>query len=331
MPSVVGKEISLDGLGLMRFCLPGDVTPEDKALKVLKTALNAGANVWNAADFYGTPEYNSLHLVNRYFSEYPEDAEKVVLMVKSGVVDMKTVKMDCSRAGLRGLLENALRVLDGKKTIDAFGPARVDPNVPIEESVKALAEMKAEGRIGGIQLSEVRAETIRRAASVAKIDLVEAEVNLWSQEVFENGVAEACAGLGIVLVAHTPLGAGLLTGRIQGVEDVPELYLQRGFPRFLPENIAKNVQSAEEIKKLAQVKGCTAAQLALSWVKSHNGRPGMPVILPVAGARSEERVLENVSTLDLTDDDFKKIASILEEFPVVGQRFPAHASALNEY
>lgn len=307
------------------------MTPEEQALKTLKTALNAGANVWNAADFYGTPEYNSLHLVNRYFSVYPEDAEKVVLMVKTGLVDMATMKLDCSRAGLRGLLENALRVLDGKKSIDVLGPARIDPNVPVEESVKALEEMRAEGSIGGIQLSEVRAETIRRAASVAKIDMVEAEVNLWSQEVFENGVAETCAELGIVLVAHTPLGAGLLTGSIRSAEDVPGLYIERGFPRYLPENIAKNVQSAQEINKLAQAKGCTAAQLALSWVKSHNGRPGMPVIVPVVGARSEERVLENVKTQVLTDDDFMKIASILKEFPVVGKRFPAHVSKFNEY
>ncbi|KAH8425875.1 aldo/keto reductase family protein [Aspergillus melleus] len=331
MPSIAGKEISLDGLGLMRITWPRLVAPEEQVLKTLKTALNAGANVWNAADFYGTPEYNSLHLVNRYFSVYPEDADKVVLMVKTGIVDMTTMKLDCSRAGLRGLLENALRVLDGKKSIDVFGPARIDPDVPVEESVKALEEMRTEGSIGGIQLSEVRAETIRRAASVAKIDMVEAEVNLWSQEVFENGVAETCAELGIVLVAHTPLGAGLLTGSIQSAEDVPGLFIERGFPRFLPENIAKNVQSAQEIKKLAQEKGCTAAQLALSWVKSHNGRPGMPVIVPVVGARSEERVLENVKTQKLSDDDFKKIASILEEFPAVGERFPARVSKLNEY
>ncbi|KAI9041612.1 aldo/keto reductase family protein [Aspergillus affinis] len=331
MPSIVGKEISLDGLGLMRLTWPGFVTPEDQALKTLKTALTAGANIWNAADFYGTPSYNSLHLVNRYFSVYPEDADKVVLMVKTGIKDMRTVSMDCSREGLRGFLDNALRVLDGKKSIDVFGPARIDPNVPVEESVKALEEMRTEGSIGGIQLSEVRADTIRRAASVAKIDMVEAEVNIWSQEVFENGVAKTCAELGVVLVAHTPLGAGLLTGTVKSAEDVPGVYIERGFPRFLPENIAKNVRSAEEIKKLAQEKGCTAAQLALSWVKSHNGRPGMPVIVPVVGARSEERVLENVKTLDLSDDDFKKIASILEEFPVVGKRFPDHTFKLNEY
>jgi pyridoxine 4-dehydrogenase len=247
---------------------PNDVTPDEKAFKVLKAALAAGVNVWNGADVYGTQHNNSLHLMNRYFTAYPEDADKVVLTIKSGVADMRTFTMDCSPPGLRKFVDNAITVLDGKKKIDIFGCARVDPNVPIEESVKALAELKEEGKIGGIQLTEVKADTIRRAASVTKIDMLEAEVSIWATEVFGNGVAEACAELGITLVAHTPLGAEMLTGKIKSLDDMPANY--RHHPRFQPETFPKNLLLADELNKLAKVKGCTTAQFALSWIKSQS-------------------------------------------------------------
>ena len=170
--------------------------PDEKAFKVLKGALAAGANLWNGADFYGTPTCNSLHLLNRYFTAYPEDAEKVVLCIKSGVADMKTFKMDSSPEAVRKFVANANKILEGKKKIDLFGCGRVDQNVPIEVTMKALEELVNEGKIGGIQLSEVKAETIRRAAKVTKIGMVEAEVSLWGTDIFETGVAETCAEIG---------------------------------------------------------------------------------------------------------------------------------------
>lgn len=313
------------------FTWVSNVTPDEQAFKVLKTALAAGVNVWNGADFYGTPDNNSLHLMNRYFTAYPEDADKVVLMIKSGLVDMRTFSLDCSRAGLRGFVDNAMKILDGKKKIDIFGCARVDPNVPVEESMKALAELKDEGRIGGIQLTEVKADTIRRAASVAKIDMVEAEVSLWATDIFRNGVAETCAELGIPIIAHTPLGAGMLTGTIKSPADLTEGDHHRFFPRFHPDNLSKNRLLVTELEKLAASKGCTAAQLALSWVKAQSKKPGMPILVPVAGARSEARVVENVKDVDLTDHDLKQIDAILENFPVIGERFPPAGMKLNEY
>ncbi|KAF9889191.1 hypothetical protein FE257_007504 [Aspergillus nanangensis] len=328
MPSLAGKEITQNGLGLMRLSYLAD---DELAFRVLKTALNAGVNVWNGADFYGPPENNSLHLMNRYFTKYPEDADKVVLTIKSGLVSMKTFTMDCSRAGLRGFVDSALKILDGKKKIDLFGCARVDLEVPVEESMKALAELRDEGKVGGIQMSEVRADTIRRAASVTKIDMVEAEVSLWARDVFENGVAETCAELGVVLVAHTPLGAGMLTGAIKTLDDLPEDSHHRRFPRFQPENFEKNILLVQGLNEMADAKGCTLPQLALSWIKAQSRRPGMPMIVIIPGARSEARVLENVQDIELTQDDLDKINSILESFPVVGERYPPAAAKLNEY
>lgn len=174
-------------------------------------------------DFYATPDNNSLHLMTRYFMAYPEDAGNVILTIKSGIRDMRTFTMDCSPDAVREFVERANAILDGKKKIDIFGCGRVDENVPIEDTVGALAELVKEDKIGGTQLSEVSANTIRRAAKVAKINMVEAEISLWAMDVFENGVAKTCGDLGIPMVTHTPLGAGMLTGQIKSLDDMPAM------------------------------------------------------------------------------------------------------------
>ena len=308
-------------------------TPDETAFDVMKTALECGANVWNGADFYGTPDANSLHLLNRYFTKFPEDAIKVVLCLKSGVSMSGggSFNIDCSAQGMRKSVDNANKILDGKKFIDIFGPARVDPNVPIESTIGALGELMKEGKIGGIQLSEVKADTIRRASNIHKIEMVEAEVSLWATDIFSNGVAETCAELGIVVLGHTPLGGGMLTGNIQRVDDMAASNHHKHFPRFEAENFQKNLQLVEKLKKLAAKKGCSTAQLALSWIKSHNGKPGMPWILPIAGARSGARIRENCDTVDLSQAELMEINSILERFPVAGARYPERTGKLAEY
>lgn len=310
--------------------MPQYALPDEETFKVLKAALAAGVNLWNGSDYYGTPDSNSLHLMNRYFTAYPEDAGKVVFTVKTGIVDRRTTEMDCSPAHLRKCYDNAARILDGKKKIDVFGFGRVDEKVPVEESVKALDDMRNEGKFAGIELSEVRADTIRRASKVAKVDMIESEASLWSTEVFENGVAETCAKLGIVFVAHTPLGFGMLTGQFKSLDDIPQDSLLRYLPRYQPDTFPINVELVNAVEKLAKQKQCTTAQLALSWLKSHTQRGG-PVIVPIAGARSEERVWENAKTIDLTVTDVEEIAGILKRFPVQGYRTMPHLAKRNEY
>ncbi|EED21451.1 aldo/keto reductase, putative [Talaromyces stipitatus ATCC 10500] len=328
--SLAGKPIGLDGFGLMRLTWHVTPLPDSETFPILKATISTGMTVWNGADFYGTPENNSLHLIKRYLTVHPQDADRFVLCIKSGVADMSTFKLDCSPERLRQSVNQSLNILKGTLSkIDVFGLARVDPNVPVEESVKALAELREQGKIGGIQLTEVRAETIRRAASITKIDMVEAEISLWSTEVFSNGVAEACAEHGVVLVAHTPLGGGILTGKFESYDDLPAILKHR--PRFAPENFDNNLKLIKKIKELASSKGCTPAQLALSWVKKKGTEPGMPVIVPVVGARTRETLLENARNVDLTEADMKQIGDILRAFPVKGDRWPAGPAKLNEY
>ncbi|TVY14635.1 Pyridoxal reductase [Lachnellula arida] len=332
MPTLAGKEITGKGFGLMRYTIPGSLVPDDVAFPVFKAALSHGANIWSGADYYGTPEANTLHLLNRYFTAYPADADKVILTIKGGVINAST--MDCSPEGMRRSVDNCNRILDGKKKIDFFGPARVDPNTPIESTVGGLAELVKEGKIGGILLSESSAATIKRADKIHHVSLVEAEVSLWATNILHNGVAETCKELDIVVLAHTPLGRGMLAGNFDNHEDVAhhanrEFYIM--FPRFQGENFEHNLKLVRELQKLAQKKGCTNAQFALAWLRAVSGKAGMPVIVPLAGARSEARVKENCEDVTLSDSEAKEIDGILRSFPVAGARYPAVAATLLEY
>jgi pyridoxine 4-dehydrogenase len=177
---------------------------------VMKRALELGANYWNGGEHYGPPEYNSLHLLKAYFQRYPEDADKVVLNIKGGM-DMSKMEPDGTEESIRRSVEKCVSILGGVKKIDIFEAARVDPNVPIEETMRAFQKLIAEGKIGGVALSEVRAETIRRAAKVQEIaGGVEIEFSLFASEPLTNGIFEVCAELNIPIVAYSPLGRGFL-------------------------------------------------------------------------------------------------------------------------
>ncbi len=287
----------------------------------MKAALNTGANFWNGGEFYGTPEYNSLHLLNRYFSTYPEDADKVVLSIKGGI-NPGTMSPDGSEKGVRRSVDDCLKTLDGKKTLDIFECARVDPNTPIETTIGVLAACVKEGKIKGISLSEVRAETIRRAHKVHPICAVEVEFSLWATDILTNGIAATCAELGIPVVAYSPLGRGFLTGQIKSIDDIPEGDFRRHLPRFQPDVFEKNLELVTQLEKIAEKKGCKPSQLAMAWVKSFSGKPGMPTMIPIPGATTEERVVENSKDVVLGKEDLEAIDEILRNAVVAGDRYP---------
>lgn len=185
---------------------------QEQSFAAMKAALKNGANFWNGGELYGSPERNSLHLLNEYFTKYPEDAEKVVISIKGGLVPGGHGP-DGSEKNVRRSIDECLKVLDGKKSLDIFECARVDPNTPIEITVGVMAQYIKEGKLGGISLSECNANTIRRAAKVHKIAAVEVEFSLWSTDILNNGIASTCAELGIPLVAYSPLGRGFLVSK----------------------------------------------------------------------------------------------------------------------
>jgi pyridoxine 4-dehydrogenase len=270
----------------------------------------------------------------------------VVLSVK-GAFDASTMTPDGTPEAIKRSLDNCIKDLQGLKKIDIFECARVDPKVPLETSLKYLETNYVKtGLIGGIGMSEVKAETLRKAAKITTIASVEVELSLWSTDVLENGVAAACAELNIPLVAYvtahtqphhaitdrvsllilipsySPIGKGMLTGQIKSLDDLPPNDMRRHYPRFQPDTFPVNLQLVDELQRLAKDKGCTPAQLAINWVKSLSGRKGMPEIIPIPGATTDARVRENAEDHPLTEDELGSIDAILAKFPVVGGRYP---------
>lgn len=294
----------------------------------MRAALSCGANFWNGGEFYGTPEYNSLHLLSQYFDKYPSDAEKVVISIKGGL--NSNMMPDGSEKNTRRSVDACLAMLEGKKKLDIFECARVDRNTPIETTIGVLATYVKEGKLGGISLSEVKAETIRRAHKVHPICAVEVELSLWTTHILTNGVATTCAELGIPIVAYSPLGSGFLTGNIKKTSDLPEGDVRLHFPRFQEDAMEKNIKLVEELQKLAKKKNCTAAQLALAWVKQLNGTEGIPVIIPIPGATTETRVIENMTDVTLDKADIDEINEILGKTEIHGDRYPPGRQELTE-
>ncbi|RDH20599.1 pyridoxal reductase [Aspergillus niger ATCC 13496] len=164
-------------------------TPDEQAFDTMKAAISRGATIWSSSSVYGMPPQPptaGLHLLRRYFDKYPEDADKVTLFIRA-FSDAATLSPTCTRAGVRASFDECRQILGDAKKIDIFGPARMDRNVPVEETLGALRELMDEGLIGGVGLSEVGANTIRKAHAVCPVSVVEVEFSLWSTDILETG------------------------------------------------------------------------------------------------------------------------------------------------
>ncbi|RDW78688.1 aldo/keto reductase family protein [Aspergillus mulundensis] len=321
-PTVTGKVVGPIGFGLMGFTRPWAPIEYSAATKVMKTALEQGATFWNGGIHYGSPTSNSLHLLKHYFTQYPEDADKAVLSIKGGY-DVSTHSPDGSPSGVRASVEEALAVLDGVKKIDIFECARVDPNVPIETTIAALAQLVKEGKIGGIGLSEASAATIRRAHAVHPIAAAEIELSLFTMDPLRNGIVDACCELDIPLIAYSPLGRGWLTGQLRQHSDLAESDMRRMLPRFQADVFDHNFGLVEAVEGIARRKGVTVAQVAIAWVCAQGA-------IPIPGATTEERVLENSRNVTLSAEELGVLQSVLDEFEVKGERYGGrHEHLLN--
>lgn len=320
MPQLVGKQVGAVGFGLMGMTWRASPPPKEQSFEAMRTALSLGANNWNGGELYGTPEANSLQLLSEYFTKYPEDAEKVVISIKGGLLPGK-LQPDGSKKNVQRSIDECLKWLDGKKSLDLFECARVDPNVPYEETVSYIAEYVKAGKVGGISLSEVTAEQIRKAAAVHKISAVEVEFSLFCTDILDNGIAKACAELNIPIVAYSPLGRGFLAGKYRKHSDLePDSFLHH-LPRYQPDVFDENIKLVHAVEGIAQKKGVTPAQIAIGWVLSQGGKDGMPTIIPIPGATTAARVKENMTPATLEESDIKELAEILKKFPITGERY----------
>jgi len=331
MATIANKKVGPIGYGLMGLTWRQNPPAQEQAFQAMRASLEMGANAWNGGELYGSGERNSLHLLNEYFAKYPEDAQKVMLSIKGGFtyggMSVPGFRVDGSPENTRRSIDECLKVLNGKIFLSLFECARVDPNVPIETTIKTIDEYVQADKIGGISLSEVNAHSIRRAAKVAKISAVEVELSLFSTDILDNDIAKTCAELGIPIFAYSPMGRGFLTGEFKKPDDIPADDMRRMYPRFQGEAFYQNLKLVKEIEGIAKSKGVTAGQIALAWIRYISSQPGMPTIIPIPGASTEKRVKDNSKDVTLTSEEFAEIEKILDTFEVSGERYPAAGMA----
>jgi len=297
-----GPEVSAIGLGCMGMSAFYGRADEDEALRTIHRALDLGCNLLDTSDMYG-PHTNE-ELVGRAIAGR---REQVFLATKFGIKlepgDPPRRSIDGSPAYVREACEGSLRRL-GVERIDLYYQHRVDPGTPIEETVGAMAELVAEGKVAHLGLSEASAQTIRRAHAVHPITAVQSEYSLWTRDV-EDEVMPTLRELGIALVSYSPLGRGFLSGRFTSPEELDEGDFRRYGPRFTGENLKQNLRLAERVKELAQEKGITPGQLALAWVL-HRGEH----VVPIPGTKRVSYLEENLAAADieLSEAEVERIA-----------------------
>ncbi len=295
---------------------------EGENLRVLHRYLDLGGNFLDTAEIYGP--FTNEELLGKFLREVPR--ERVVLATKFGFkFDASGARgVDSSPANVRRACDASLQRL-GLDVIDLFYQHRVDPGTPIEETVGAMAELVAAGKVRALGLSEAAPDTIRRAAAVHPIAALQSEYSLWTREPESNGVLEVCRELGITFVPYSPLGRGFLTGAIQKVEDLPEGDWRRTNPRFAEEALQQNLKLANEIKSFAEKKGVTPAQLALAWVLAQGDD-----IVPIPGTKRVRYLEDNMGALgvELGAEDLREINEACGQFKVSGERYPEAMMAM---
>lgn len=316
-----GVQVSSIGLGCMALSAVYGKIDADQVQKVYAHAIETGCTFWDTSSMYG-------------FGQNEKDIgkalegkrEKVFLATKFGYVfengEMKGVRGDPEF--VKQSFADSLKRLNVDH-VDLLYQHRVDKNVPIEETVKAMKELQDAGKTTYLGLSECSAETLKRALKVARIDAVQLEYSPWSTHIERDGMLDLCREEKIALIAYSPLGRGFISGKFKSPDDFEQTDNRRRMPRFQGDNFTKNLKLVEQIKAFADKKGVTPSQLTLAWILAQD-----PLIIPIPGTKNIQRLDENMAStkITLSQDELKEIRQILDSFKVSGDRYAASQMAV---
>lgn len=317
-------EVSALGLGCMPMAGIGKgmygMADADESVATLHRAIDLGVTFFDTAEIYG-PLKNEELLGQALRGK----RDGIVIATKFGFRydDTGMTGVDSSPANVRRACEGSLKRL-GIDTIDLLYQHRVDPNVPIEDTVGAMADLVKEGKVRHLGLSEAGVDTIRRAAATHPITALQSEYSLWERDV-EEAILPACRDLGIGFVPYSPLGRGFLTGQITAREDLPEGDYRRNDPRYADGNFARNMEMVAVVKTIADAHGASPAQIALAWLLAQGDD-----IVPIPGSKRRATLEDSMEAVDvtLTADDLAKLDAAAPRGATAGPRYGERAMAM---
>ncbi|GLR50193.1 aldo/keto reductase [Shinella yambaruensis] len=320
-------DVSALGLGCMGMSHAyGPSSDETAAIDTLHRAVDLGITLFDTAEVYGP--YRNEILLGKALKPV---RDKVVIATKFGFridpakpsAEMIT-GTDSRPENVRAVAEASLKRL-GIEVIDLYYQHRVDPDVPIEETVGAMAELVRAGKVKALGLSEAGSETIRKAHAVHPIAAMQSEYSLWTRDVEENGVLETCRTLGIGFVPFSPLGRGVLTGALKKLDGLADDDFRRSLPRFAAENFDANLALVALLEEMAAEKGVAPAQLALAWVLAQGD-----FIVPIPGASKVPHLEQNAAAaaIVLTPEEAARLGDLLSPVKVAGGRYPQRMASM---